>query len=173
MNRSSQPVPRRRAALLWLLSSVFLTLTACGRDAPGMNLGQAEEKVKAYSSAALAVLPEKDTVQVATPLVDKDACELGPLGSTQTYMPYIRYKLHGIPAPKVQGVFEAVAQRLKQDGFSVKRSDDKRLDLTNDTNKFTASVVPGEPATAPDTLYLTVIAPCVKPAAGPGASTGG
>ncbi|MFJ9845377.1 hypothetical protein ACIRYZ_34035 [Kitasatospora sp. NPDC101155] len=136
-----------------------------------MTLGQAEEKVKVDASGALAVLPDKDSVKVSEPLVDKDACELGPVGSIQTYMPYISYKLRGIPGPKVHGVFEAVRQRLKQDGFSVERSDDKRLDLTNDANKFTASVVVGEPDTAPDTLYLTVLAPCVKPGNSPGAST--
>ncbi|MEV7022551.1 hypothetical protein [Kitasatospora sp. NPDC093558] len=135
-----------------------------------MNLGQAEEKVRAYASAALAVIPEKDTVKVSEPQADKDACELGPAGSTQTYMPYLTYDLHGIPAPKVQDVFEAVQQRLKQDGFSVQRRDQGRLDLSNQSNKFTASVVVGEPDTAPDTLYLTVIAPCVKPGASPGAS---
>ncbi|MFI8456726.1 hypothetical protein [Kitasatospora sp. NPDC085464] len=138
-----------------------------------MNLGQAEEKVKAYASSALAVVPDKDTVKVAEPLVDKDACEAGPLGSPQTYMPYISYDLHGIPGPKVHAVFEAVQQRLKQDGFSVTRNDDQRLDLSNDSNKFTASVVVGEPDTAPDTLYVTVIAPCVKPGPSGSASAGG
>ncbi|MER7767119.1 hypothetical protein [Kitasatospora sp. NPDC096140] len=137
-----------------------------------MNLGQAEEKVKAYSSNALAVLPDKDSVKVAEPLVDKDACEAGPLGSPQTYMPYIRYTLGGIPGPKVHAVFEAVQQRLKQDGFSVTRNDDQRLDLSNDSNKFTASVVVGQPGTTPDTLHLTVIAPCVKRGPSGNASVG-
>ncbi|MFF2038848.1 hypothetical protein ACFVVX_00330 [Kitasatospora sp. NPDC058170] len=159
-----------RAALLCLLPTVLLALSACGSDTPSMNLGQAEGKVKAYASGALAVLPDKDTVKVAEPLVDKDECEVGPAGSPSTYMPYITYDLRGIPGPKVHGVFEAVQQRLKQDGFSVKHSDDRRLDLSNDANRFTASVVVGQPDTAPDTLYLTVIAPCVERGAGPGAS---
>ncbi|MER7579725.1 hypothetical protein [Kitasatospora sp. NPDC097691] len=138
-----------------------------------MNLGQAEEKVKAYASDALAVLPEKETVKVAEPLVDKDACEAGPLGSPQTYMPYISYELRGIPGPGVHAVFEAVRQRLKQEGFSVERNDDQRLDLSNDSNRFTASVVVGRPDTGPDTLHLTVIAPCVKRGPSPGASANG
>lgn len=179
MSRSSQPVPHgrtadggrfARAALLCLLPAAFLALAACGTDTPSMNLGRAEEKVKAYASGALAVLPDKDTVHVAEPLVDKNECEAGAIGSPPKYMPYITYDLRGIPGPKVHGVFEAVRQRLKQDGFSVKHSDDQRLDLSNDANKFTASVVVGQPDTAPDTLYLTVIAPCVKRGAGPGAS---
>ncbi|MFG2848928.1 hypothetical protein ACGF12_38150 [Kitasatospora sp. NPDC048296] len=173
MSRSSQPVPHgrsARAALLCLLPAGLLALAACGNSTPAMNLGQAEEKVKAYASDALAVLPDKDTVKIAEPLVDKDACGDG---ATQTYMPYISYDLHGIPGPKVHGVFDAVQQRLKQDGFSVERSDDQRLDLSNDANKFTASVVVGDPDTAPGTLYLTVVAPCVKPGASPGASANG
>ncbi|MFE5580248.1 hypothetical protein [Kitasatospora sp. NPDC056531] len=176
MSRSSQSVPHgrsARAALLCLLPAGLLALAACGSSTPAMNLGQAGEKVKAYASDALAVLPDKDTVKIAEPLVDKDECEAGPVGSTPTYMPYISYDLHGIPGPKVHGVFEAVRQRLKQDGFSVERSDDQRLDLSNDANKFTASVVVGDPDTAPDTLYLTVVAPCVKPGASPGASANG
>ncbi|MFG2847787.1 hypothetical protein ACGF12_32135 [Kitasatospora sp. NPDC048296] len=172
MSRSSQPVPRgrsARAALLCLLPAV-LVLSACGSGTPSMNLGQAEEQVKAYASDALAVLPDKDTVKIAEPLADKDACGDG---SIQTYMPYISYKLRGIPGPKVHAVFEAVRQRLKRDGFSVERSDDQRLDLSNAANKFTASVVVGYPDTAPDTLDLTVLAPCVKPGASPGASANG
>lgn len=171
VKRSEQPAPSTRSdrsertgratrtAVLCLLPAAALVLSACGSGTPSMNLGQAEEKVKAYSSNALAVLPDKDTVKVAEPLVDKDACEAGALGSPQTYMPYISYDLHAIPGPKVHAVFEAVQQRLKQDGFSVTRNDGQRLDLSNDSNKFTASVVVGEPDTAPDTLYLTVIAP--------------
>ncbi|MFF2614082.1 hypothetical protein [Kitasatospora sp. NPDC058046] len=161
------------AALLCLLAVGLLAFSACGKDTPSMDLGQAEEKVRAYSSDALAVLPDREAVQIPAPLVDKDACEAGPIGSTQTYMPYISYDLHGIPGPKVPGVFEAVRQRLKQDGFSVEHRDDKRLDLSNDANRFTASVVMGDPGTAPDTLHLTVVAPCVPRGAGPGASASG
>ncbi|MFF4920564.1 hypothetical protein ACFY4B_08280 [Kitasatospora sp. NPDC001261] len=45
--------------------------------------------------------------------------------------------------------------------------------MSNDANKFTASVVMGDPGTAPDTLHLTVVAPCVPRGAGPGASASG
>ncbi|GAB7184593.1 hypothetical protein ATKI12_4424 [Kitasatospora sp. Ki12] len=180
MSRPSQVVPRRgrsvgrgrsaRVAVLGLLTGGVLALAACGSDAPSMNLGQAEEKVKAYASAALEVLPDKDTVKIPDPLVDKDECESGPADSPTRYMPYISYKLRGIPGQKVQGVFDSVKQRLKQDGFSVERSDDKRLDLSNDANKFTASVVVGDPETAPDTLDLTVLAPCVQRGGSSGSS---
>ncbi|MFE7634845.1 hypothetical protein ACFU7Z_12555 [Kitasatospora sp. NPDC057518] len=45
--------------------------------------------------------------------------------------------------------------------------------MSNDANKFTASVVMGDPGTAPDTLHLTVVAPCVPRGAGPGPSASG
>ncbi|WBP92085.1 hypothetical protein [Kitasatospora cathayae] len=132
MSRSPQPLPRRgrtgergrsgRVVVLGLLPAGILALSACGSDTPSMNLGQAEDKVKAYASAALAVLPDKDTVKIPDPLVAKDECESGPANSPTRYMPYISYKLRGIPGPKVQGVFDAVRQRLKQDGFSVERT---------------------------------------------------
>ncbi|MFD5437076.1 hypothetical protein ACFWJ4_33625 [Kitasatospora sp. NPDC127067] len=61
----------------------------------------------------------------------------------------------------------------KQDGFSVERSDDKRLDLSNDVNRFTAMVAVGDHETAPDSLDLTVLAPCVERGGSPGASAHG
>ncbi|MFD5437817.1 hypothetical protein ACFWJ4_37415 [Kitasatospora sp. NPDC127067] len=124
MSRSPQPGPRHgrtairgrsaRVVALGLLPLGILALAACGSDAPSTNVGQAEEKVKAYASAALGVLPDKDTVKIPDPLVDKDECESGPANSPTRYMPYISYKLRGIPGPKVQGVFDAVRQRLKK-----------------------------------------------------------
>ncbi|MEU1287692.1 hypothetical protein [Kitasatospora sp. NPDC005856] len=42
--------------------------------------------------------------------------------------------------------------------------------LSNDANRFTASVVVGYHETAPDTVDLTVLAPCVERDGSPGAS---
>ncbi|MEU9040111.1 MULTISPECIES: hypothetical protein [unclassified Kitasatospora] len=153
--------PRRTAALGLLLPATLLALAACGSDTPSMRLGRAEEKVRAYATAALAAVPGKDAARVSAPQPDRDECAPGPVGSTPTYLPYLTYDLSGLSASKAPEVFEAVRQRLAQDGFGVRHRDDRRLDLAKGSDEFTASVVLGEPDTAPDTFHLTVRASCV------------
>lgn len=103
-----------RVVALELLPAGTLALSACGSDAPFMNIAGAEEKAKAYASAALAVLPDKGSVKIPTRWQTRTNTKPGgpnpPRGTCRTSPT----SCAGVSESEVQDLLGAVRQRLKK-----------------------------------------------------------
>ncbi|MFC8723442.1 hypothetical protein [Kitasatospora sp. NPDC057198] len=153
--------------MLCAVSAVFLAASGCGPSE--LSVGRARVKVGEYTAAVLAVLPA--TARTTSTLTDQNACGHPDPGAAQNYEVYAAYDLSGVAPSEVERVFDAVRERLATEGFAVTGRTAQRLELTNSSNGFTASVDTrgvGPQVHGADTLSLVVLSSCARPDSTPG-----